>query len=382
MRILIDGRYIQDHFPGIGRYTYNLARTLPEVAPDVEWLVLVNRALKNSRYDLSSLAGQPGLRLVNTEVATFSLAEQTALPALASRLGVDLWHAPYYVMPYRLPCPSVLTFYDAIAHYFPATLTSRWKQPLFEMLTRLAVRSASRFAAISAASRDDLARFYGVDVDCIAVTSLAADERFAPQSADVVRVAVARLGLPWPYVLCLASNKPHKNLALLVRAWQILVTNGLTAGARLVIAGHWDPHFPEARELAERLGLVGQVHFAGPIPEADLPAVLAGAHVFVFPSLYEGFGLPVLEAMACGAPVICSNTSSLPEVAGDAGVLVDPHDANAIAAALDQVLSDANLRADLRQRSLARAAQFSWERTARQTLEAYQSVVDAGDASD
>jgi glycosyltransferase involved in cell wall biosynthesis len=375
MRILIDGRYIQDHFPGIGRYTYNLVLSLPEVAPDVEWLVLLNPALKNSRYDLFSLAGQPGLRLVNTEVATFSLSEQTALPALASRLGVDLWHAPYYVMPYRLPCPSVLTFYDAIAHYFPFTLTSPWKQPLFELLTRLAVCAARRFAAISASSRDDLARFYGVDVGCIAVTSLAADKRFAPQLDDVVRATVERLGLPWPYVLCLASNKPHKNLALLVRAWRILVTSGLTAGARLVIAGHWDPHFPQARELADQLGLVGQVHFAGPISEADLPAVLAGAHVFVFPSLYEGFGLPVLEAMACGAPVICSNKSSLPEVAGDAGLLVDPHDANAIAAALDRVLCDASLRSELRQRSLSRAAAFTWKRTAAQTVAVYRATL-------
>jgi glycosyltransferase involved in cell wall biosynthesis len=375
MRILIDGRYIQDHFPGIGRYTYNLVRSLPVDAPDVEWLVLLNPALKNSRYDLSSLDGQPGLRLFNTAVATFSLSEQTALPALASRLGVDLWHAPYYIMPYRLPCPSVLTFYDAIAHYFPATLTSPWKQPLFELLTRLAVRSARRFAVISAASRDDLARFYGVDTARISVTPLAADERFAPQPDGIIRAAVERLGLPWPYVLCLASNKPHKNLALLVRAWQILVTRGLTAGARLVIAGHWDPHFPQARELAEQLGLIGQVHFAGPISEADLPAVLAGAQVFVFPSLYEGFGLPVLEAMACGAPVICSNTSSLPEVAGDAGVLVDPHDANAIAAAIDRVLCDASLRSELRQRSLARAAAFTWKRTAAQTLAVYRATL-------
>jgi glycosyltransferase involved in cell wall biosynthesis len=375
MRILVDGRYIQDHFPGIGRYTYNLVRALPEMAPEVEWLVLLNPALRNTRYDLSSLARLPGLRVVNTAVATFSLSEQTALPALASRLGVDLWHAPYYVMPYRLPCPSVLTFHDAIAHYFPATLTSPWKRPVFELLIRLAVRSAARFAATSQASRDDLVRFYGVDAGCITVTPEAADERFAPQPDDVVRAAVDRLGLPWPYALYLASNKPHKNLVRLVRAWHALVTSGRAAGARLVIAGHWDPHFPQARELAERLGLGGAVHFAGPIPEADLPVVLAGARVFIFPSLYEGFGLPVLEAMACGTPVICSNRSSLPEVAGDAGVLVDPEDVSAIASALDQVLGDANLRENLRKRGVDRAATFTWKRSAALTLAVYRAAL-------
>jgi glycosyltransferase involved in cell wall biosynthesis len=375
MRILVDGRYIQDHFPGIGRYTYNLVRALPEMAPEVEWLVLLNPALRNTRYDLSSLARLPGLRVVNTAVATFSLSEQTALPALASRLGVDLWHAPYYVMPYRLPCPSVLTFHDAIAHYFPATLTSPWKRPVFELLIRLAVRSAARFAATSQASRDDLVRFYGVDAGCITVTPEAADERFAPQPDDVVRAAVDRLGLPWPYALYLASNKPHKNLVRLVRAWHALVTSGRAAGARLVIAGHWDPHFPQARELAERLGLGGAVHFAGPIPEADLPVVLTGARVFIFPSLYEGFGLPVLEAMACGTPVICSNRSSLPEVAGDAGVLVDPEDVSAIASALDQVLGDANLRENLRKRGVDRAATFTWKRSAALTLAVYRAAL-------
>ena len=372
MRVVIDGRYIQDHFPGIARYTFHLTRALPLVAPEVDWVLLHNPALQNTRYDLSALAG---VRLVATTARTFSAGEQTALPALARRLGADVWHAPYYVMPYRLPCPSVLTFYDAIAHHFPATLTSPWKRPLFELLTRLAVHVAGRFAAISMVSRDDLMRFYGVEAGRIAVTPLAADERFAPQLPDVVQAAVKRLGLPCPYVLCLASNKPHKNLVRLVRAWHIIVTTGQAAGARLVIAGHWDPHFPQARELAERLRLMDQVHFAGPIPEDDLPAVYAGAWLFAFPSLYEGFGLPVLEAMACGTPVICSNTSSLPEVAGDAALAVDPLDARALAAAMHRVLVDEGLREDLSQRGLARAATFSWERTACETLAAYGRAI-------
>jgi alpha-1,3-rhamnosyl/mannosyltransferase len=142
----------------------------------------------------------------------------------------------------------------------------------------------------------------------------------------------------------------------------------------LVIAGHWDERYPEARERAAALGLGGSVRFLGAVAEEHLPALYAGAELFVFPSLYEGFGLPVLEALACGVPVVCSNSSSLPEVAGDAALLVDPLDVPAMAQALGRVLGDLSLQQELCARSLARAALFSWERTARETLAVYRSM--------
>jgi alpha-1,3-rhamnosyl/mannosyltransferase len=141
----------------------------------------------------------------------------------------------------------------------------------------------------------------------------------------------------------------------------------------LVIAGQWDNRFPEAKQRAEELRT--NVYFIGPVNDADLPALYSACDTFVFPSLYEGFGLPPLEAMACGAPVICSNTSSLPEVVGDAALQVNPQDVNEIAAAINRMLNDATLRDELRAKSLTRAAQFSWERTARETLTVYQSLV-------
>ena len=138
--------------------------------------------------------------------------------------------------------------------------------------------------------------------------------------------------------------------------------------------GHWDERYPEAKQAAERLGLKDTVKFIGPVTDADLPALYGGAEVFVFPSQYEGFGFPVLEAMACGAPVVCSNRSSLPEVAGDAALLCDPNDTEALAHTIEQALTDRNLCAGLRQRGLARAAQFSWEQTAQSTLKVYRST--------
>ncbi|HID89588.1 MAG TPA: glycosyltransferase family 1 protein, partial [Anaerolineae bacterium] len=187
-----------------------------------------------------------------------------------------------------------------------------------------------------------------------------------------------KYGLPERYILYLGSNKPHKNLVRLVEAWALVTKRGTRDtehGSRttLVIAGAWDPRYPESRERAESLGL-GNIRWLGPVPESDLPALYTGATVFVFPSLYEGFGLPVLEAMACGAPVICSNVSSLPEVAGDAAVTFTPTDPGAIADALDRVLNDAGLCADLRDRGLRRARLFSWDQSARRTLALYREV--------
>jgi alpha-1,3-rhamnosyl/mannosyltransferase len=170
------------------------------------------------------------------------------------------------------------------------------------------------------------------------------------------------------------SNKPHKNLPRLVEAWATMPATVDRQAAALVIAGHWDARYPEARRLAEERGLTGRVRFLGPVAEVDLPALYGGAELLAFPSLYEGFGLPVLEAMASGSPVLCSHSSSLLEVAGDAAILVDPLDVSAIAAGLARALGDPALRRELRLAGLARAAMFSWERTAQLTLDVYRRV--------
>jgi alpha-1,3-rhamnosyl/mannosyltransferase len=187
----------------------------------------------------------------------------------------------------------------------------------------------------------------------------------------------ARYDLPERYLLYLGSNKPHKNLERLVEAWALLQPQP----AALVIAGSWDSRYPEARQRAAALsrspaplaGLERQLLWLGPVPEADLPALYSGALLFVFPSLYEGFGLPVLEAMACGTPVACSNTSSLPEVAGDAALLANPLDTQELARAMRTALEDESLRQEMSEKGLKRAQGFSWLRTAQRTLETYRT---------
>lgn len=376
MRAGLDLRYVQDYFPGIGRYTYNLARALPRAHPDDLFLYVYDPGLPNSRYDLGALAACPNVRLVPIPIPTFSPAEQVRLPLLLGRLGLDLFHSPYYVKPYRLPCPSIVTAQDMIGFRFPQHLPSRWARLAFRLLNRLAVRTAAMVITPSQAAKDDLVRALGTRPSKIAVIRDAADEHFSPQPASSIATVRSKYALLDRYLLYFGINKPHKNLPHLVEAWAMARRRLSGAQAiRLVLAGREDPRYPETRRKVAELELATSVQFVGDVPDQDVPALMSGADVFVFPSLYEGFGLPPLEAMACGCPVIASNASSLPEVVGDAGLLVDPVDVAALADAIVRLLADPALRSDLRVRGQRRAALFSWDTCAEQTHAVYRQVV-------
>lgn len=370
MRIVLDGRTIADHFPGIGRYTYNLASALADDLSPADELVLLHDSRRlNTHFDLAALGAHANLRLFDVQARIFSVAEQLRLPAQLRRLGATVYHSPYYRMPYRPGCPSVVTVHDLIPMRYPDYYSAAARL-IFALTVRLAVRAARRVVAVSQAGANDLQELLELPHERLATVPEAPDPIFKPQPAEAVARVRARYELPAEYLLYFGSNKPHKNLPRLVRAFAQLAP---TAGqAPLIIAGHWDKRYPQARQAAEALS--ASVKFIGPVAQADLPALYAGATLFAFPSMYEGFGLPPLEAMACGVPVACSNTSSLPEVVGEAALTFDPLDEAAMTAALAQGLNDAALRDDLRSRGLARAAQFTWARAAQQTFEIYHSL--------
>ena len=274
-------------------------------------------------------------------------------------------------MPYRPGLPTVLTIYDLIPLLFPQQVSSSARL-LFRWMTALALRTASHVIVISQATHHDLLTFYHLPPQKVTAIPLAADPAFHPQPPAEVERVRRKYGLPENYLLYLGINKPHKNLVRLIDAFSRLTFD--VSRFMLVIAGAWDPRYPEPRQRAESLGLEKTIRFFGPVPEADLPALYSGAALFVFPSLYEGFGLPVLEAMACGVPVICSHTSSLPEVTGDAAIMVNPLDVDELATAMERVLGDPSLREDMSKKGIMQARRFSWERTARETLKVYESV--------
>jgi alpha-1,3-rhamnosyl/mannosyltransferase len=242
----------------------------------------------------------------------------------------------------------------------------------------LAIRASRHLLAISASARDDLIGAYRIPANRITVTPLAADPRFRPQPPELIAAMRAKYQLPERYILSLASNKPHKNLVSLIEAFAGLGDGDLPRNPHppspippLVLAGHWDPRYPQARAAAERLGLGEAIRFLPGVPETDLPALYSGAEIFAFPSRYEGFGLPPLEALACGAPVLCCDTSSLPEVVGAAALRVAPTPA-ALADGLARLLADHTLRAALREAGPRQAVLFSWQSTAKATLMVYE----------
>lgn len=356
---VLDARTAIDHFPGIGRYVVNLAQELARLEPD---LVLIhNPAAPARRLSL------PALPRIACTASPFSIQQQWQVPALLRQAHATLYHSAYYLMPYWPGIPTVLTYYDLIPRLYPEYFTPV-QRLIWNVTNRLALATARAVVAISECARADVISHFHVPASRVKVTPLAAGDHFRPQPPERIQAARAKYKLPERYVIYLASNKPHKNLPRLIQAWAQISNN------ILVIAGHWDERYPQARQIVEKLGLGDRVIFAGPVSDADLPALYSGAALFAFPSLYEGFGLPVLEAMACGAPVVCSSTSSLPEVAGDAALTFDPTDVEAIAAALQQALADADLRAGLRQRGLEQAARFTWARTAALTHEVYRSL--------
>lgn len=287
--------------------------------------------------------------------------------------SVDVFLATCLVAP-RLPRGKVVAIvYDLIPLRLPALFPQR--ERFREELERV-VRRSTTLIAISRRTRDDLIELLGVNPDRVRVIYPGRGDAFRPVPASEAAVVAGRYGIRGRYVLYLGALGPHKNVATLLAAYQRARLKG-SLEARLVVAGspHWGA---EVLAVLETLRVRNEVTLTGPVPAVDLPALYAGAECFVFPSRYEGFGLPVLEAMACGTPVITSNCGALPEVGGGASLLVDPEDPEALAAALCRVAGDPELRARLAAAGLAQAARFSWAQSAAELLDLFRAAAGVG----
>ena len=373
---VLDARTATNHFPGIGRYVSQLARHLvPQLAKD-EQLVLLHPAQDSAHWPLPP--PQENVRLVSTAVSPFSLAQQWQIPRLLRQVRATVYHSAYYLMPYRPGAPTLLTLYDLIPEQFPQ-LVSPQARLLFRLTTRLALRAGDHFLAISAATRQEFLARYAVDPAKITAVPLAADEQFKPQPVMAVAALRQKLNLPEQYVLYFGINKPHKNLARLIEAWGSIVPKQPDTPP-LIIAGAWDERYAAVKTAVTQQNLSQYIHFVGRIDDADLPALYSGARLFIFPSLVEGFGLPVLEAMACGTAVACAPTSSLPEVGGDAVAYFNPRDTQQMASILLELLLDEQKLARLAKQGLDQARKFSWAETAVTTLTHYRQLALKHDA--
>jgi glycosyltransferase involved in cell wall biosynthesis len=359
------------HSGGISRYIYELLRNLRRLESPHSFT-----AFAPDSSDDPDLASNKSFQLVRAGASADRaiqriLWEQLVLPwRLAGRS--DLHHGLAFALPAGWSGRSVVTIFDLSFLRFPK-MFNRGNRAYLTLSTRLAAKRADRILTISEHCRREVIELLQVPAERVVTTYCAADRRFEPRPVEEVEAFRRQKGLPDRFILYLGTLEPRKNVTTLVRAYAQLRRSRPNT-PHLVLAGARGWLYEDVFQTIEQLGLGQQVHLPGFVPSDEQPLWYNAAAVFAYPSLYEGFGLPPLEAMACGTPVVVSNATSLPEVVGQAGLLVDPANEAALAAGRDAVLSNADLAASLRQAGLMQAARFSWDRLARETLAAYGAV--------
>jgi glycosyltransferase involved in cell wall biosynthesis len=384
MRIGIDARFLtHPQKGGFKTYTENLVNALACVDDSNEYILYLDREPEQStripqqaNFSYKVLKQLPGIGM--------PWREQVGIGLQTVRDRLDLLHSPCLTAPLLHGCPLVITIHDTI-WLFPQkysrtnTFSLQWKLMEWYQITipRVASRHASAILTVSQLSKDDIVRHLGIDPASIHVTHAAVSPFFQPvEDPGHAPSLRTKYGLDMKYILGIGSADPRKNIETLVNSYALL-PESLRAEYHLAIVWTASVLAESISARIQDLGIGQYVHFVYRVPNEDLVFLYNEASLFVFPSLYEGFGLPVLEAMACGTPVVAANTSSIPEIAGDAALLVEARDTHGIAEAMAHVLSDDKLAAEMVQNGLKRNAMFSWEKCARETLFVYRQTLSS-----
>jgi glycosyltransferase involved in cell wall biosynthesis len=373
LHIAIDAHSVGTGLAGNESYATNLVEALAEIDTKNQYTLYVTKAAAVQRFQ----GRWPNVSVRMTLPHTPLIRIPLTLSAELRRNPVDLLHVQFTAPPI-CPCPVIVSIHDLAFEHLPETFKRRSRFQL-RFTVRRTARKAAEIITISEYSKCDIIQTYKINPAKVTVTPLAAPPAFAPVTdpAELDRVA-RRHGIVGDYVLAVGSIQPRKNLNRLIEAYSGLVAaRGAALVPILVVVGKHAWLYRDTLELVEKQGLRDKIIFTGYVPESDLPALYSGALFFVYPSYFEGFGLPPLEAMQCGTPVMVGNRTSLPEVVGDAGLMVDPFDVPSIASGLAQMLDNAEFRTQLRVKGIERARGFNWKRTAELTLEVYQRTFHA-----
>jgi glycosyltransferase involved in cell wall biosynthesis len=361
MRIGLNLMGIPETRTGVHRYAMCLVRALVGIDPTNEYIIFGGSHITEGLLDTKRVGK---VTLPSKGRVDRRYREQVVIPGLAQAHKVDVLHSLNNVCPVAAPARNVVTVHDIMFKKFPRKRFRGSKSLYYRVLVPLSLRKAHRVICVSDNTLRDVAQVYKV-------SSGRLRRVYNGVSSDLTYSADRVIGDP--YMLFVGSIEPIKNLLKVIEAYSLLVKK-MRLKHVLVLAGPRDWASSDAAELACQLGVQHAIILPGEISNGSLRSLYQHADLFVFPSLYEGFGLPVLEAMACGTPVVTSNTSSLPEVAGDAALLVDPENVQEIAGAMERVLTDQDLRAELSRRGRERAKLFTWERCAQETLKVYEEV--------
>lgn len=369
MKIGIDARAVSHRYTGVANHILNVLTILGEIDLENEYFLYSNRdfsmPVESDRWH--KCVGQ-GMTTCNG-----TLWVTVSLHRILERDNIDVLWCPMQVTPLRKTCRTVITIYDFVWHFFPETMSGS-NLLISRLLIPRSIRRADRIACISKATANDLATLFSADAFKAEVVPLAADN-YRPLEKETGTAYVAqKYGLQNKYILNIGTIEPRKNVTKLLKAFRLLRSHHTTDYCLLIAGGSGWRNSSVYSTYRECGFTDDEVKFLGYVPDEDMPYLYAGAELFVFPSLYEGFGLPPLEAMACGCPVITSNVSSLPEVVGDAGLMVAPKDTEELAEAMTRVLNDEGLRRQMSLRGLEQSRQFSWEKAACQMLDIFRNV--------
>jgi glycosyltransferase involved in cell wall biosynthesis len=371
LHIAIDAHSVGAQLGGNESYAINLIEALAEIDQTNRYTLYVTKRAAIDRFEKRWPNFNVKLTLPHTPLVRIPLTLSREL----RRHPVDLLHVQYTAPPFA-PCPVVTTIHDLAFEHLPETFNRRsWMQ--MRLTVRQTARRAAHIITVSEYSRADISRTYGIAPERITVTPEAASASFFPVTNETELKKIREsYGIQERYILSLCSIQPRKNLVRLIEAYSYLrsVRPGVKL-PQLVLAGKRGWLDSETFRAAERSALGKEIVFTGYVPERDLAGLYSGAICFVYPSYFEGFGLPIVEAMQCGVPVIAGNRTSIPEIAGDAGLLFDPFDTQALVSALTQVIDDPEFRAELSVKGLQRAQTFDWKTTAQMTLGAYERAV-------
>lgn len=367
----LDARKIQDF--GIGTYIRNLVRALAEIDRENRYVLLVRPQDRDHLPDLPDT-----FRLAVESAPVYSLRELAALSWQLYRLKLDLYHSTHYVLPAIVQSRVVVTIHDIIHLLYPEFLPSSLAFLYAQRMIRRSLNRGDRIIAVSQNTRADLMEYFEVDGAKIEVVYNGVEDRFRQRlSEDELQLHLRQLGIARPYLLFVGNPKPHKNLVNVVQAYARARRMAQFDAPLVCVGDRGGAAEAKIRQRAQYLGVADRVLLLGHVADEVLPAVYQGAELFLYPTLYEGFGLPAVEAMASGVPVITSNTSALKEIAEGYAHLVDPLDVDGMAKAISRCMADPEHRASLAKLGQRRAEDFRWDATARRTLEIYRSAIES-----